>query len=351
MKNLRAQAVVPAMTLIASQLVMGAAPVRAAESSVSPYIDQLKAKMEREGKSTTEPARTAENPDPYIQSIRQKMRDQGQPDEAPKGTQPYIDHLKAENPSLNEAPTSAGYTEEAKSKLAPEERGSAIQAVQEGKSDLQLKRPGKISASVGLKMAASMSHSFSGDPSFVANPFSDIYGNKWVPDFTLQAEYKPFYSETFGSLGFIGTAGFGIFKANARFANLIPLPSGTGTFPITARTKLTFISIPVTLGVKYQFNLSHIIRPYAVAAPTLIAISENRNDGISAKKALSKGITTTVGAAILLDWMSGGNSWNLYQDFGIKHYYLTVEYTKLTSIASPVDVSYSGMNAGFAFDF
>jgi hypothetical protein len=347
MKNLRAQTIV----LIASQFVMGIASAQAEEKSISPYIDQLKAKMEQEGKPSSDPARTKENPDPYIQKIRQKMRDSGQTAEPVQGTQPYIDRLKAENPSLNEAPKSAGFSEEEKSKLPPEERGSAIQAYHEGKSDLQLKRPGKINASVGFKMAASVSHSFTGDTSFVANQFSDIYGNKWVPDITLQAEYKPFYSETFGSLGFIASAGFGIFKANARFANQIPLPTGTGFFPITARTKLTFISIPVTLGVKYQFNLSHIIRPYAVAAPTLIGISENRNDGISAKKALSKALTTTVGAAFLLDWISGGNSWNLYQDFGIKHYYLTVEYTKLTTLSSPVDVSYSGLNAGFAFDF
>ncbi|MFL5812510.1 MAG: hypothetical protein ACJ763_02945 [Bdellovibrionia bacterium] len=347
MKNLRAQTI----ALMASQLVIGMGSVQAEQKSISPYIDQQKAKMEQEGKPSSDPARTAENPDPYIQSIRKKMLDSGKAVEPAKGTQPYIDHLKAENPSLNEAPKSAGFAEEEKSKLPPEERGSAIQAYHEGKSDLYLKRPGKIDASVGFKMAASVSHDFTGNPSFVANQFSDIYGNKWVPDITLQGEYKPFYSETFGSLGFIGSAGFGIFKANARFANQIPLPSGTGFFPLTARTKLTFLSIPVTLGVKYQFNLSHIIRPYAVAAPTLVGISENRNDGISAKKALSKGLTTTVGAAFLLDWISGGNSWNLYQDFGIKHYYLTVEYTKLTTISSPVDVSYSGLNAGFAFDF
>jgi hypothetical protein len=111
------------------------------------------------------------------------------------------------------------------------------------------------------------------------------------------------------------------------------------------------LSIPATIGAKYQFNLSHIIRPYALAGPTLVGISEARNDGIGAKHALSKGITTSVGAAFLLDWISGGNTWNLYQDFGVKHFYLTVEYTKLTSISSPVDVSYSGMNAGFTYDF
>lgn len=337
--------------LILPALVAGLA--QADETSVSPYIDRIKAKMADEGKPTSAPERTAENPDPYIQSIRSKMRDSTEMSRTAEKPEPYIDQLKAKNPTLGEAPKSSGYSEEKKNELPPKDTEGAIQAVHEGRSDLHLKRPGKINAGVGLKMAAAMNHSFSGDPSFVANQFSDIYGSnsKWVPDISFLAEYKPFYSETYGSLGFLGSAGFGIFKASGRFATTLALPSGTGNFPATARTKLTFLSIPVTLGLKYQFNLTHVIRPYAVAGPTLVGISENRNDGIGAKKALSKGLTTTVGAAILLDWISGGNTWNLYQDFGVKHYYLTVEYTKLTSISSPVDVSYSGLNAGFAFDF
>lgn len=333
-------------TLLASPWVLAAE-----QGSVSPYIDQLKAKMAQEGKPTSELERPPGNPDPYIQSIRQKMRESGKETEAPQGTQPYIEKLKAEDPSLNQAPKTAGYAEEQKAKLPAEERGSAIEAYQQGKSDLKLKRPGHINAGVGIKVGGNISHNFSGSSNYVTNNFQTIYGSGWVPDLTLIAEYKPFYSETYGSLGFIASGGVSIFKGNGRFAQTILMPNQTSSFPMNSRTKLTFLSVPATIGAKYQFNLSHIIRPYALAGPTLIGISEARNDGIGAKYALSKGITTSVGAAFLLDWISGNNTWNLYQDFGVKHFYLTVEYTKLTTISSPVDVSYSGLNAGFTYDF
>jgi hypothetical protein len=337
------------LAVLATRLIFGSDFALAEEASVSPYIDQIKAKMERESKEPSQPQRTSENPDPYIQSVRNKMREKGEVAEPPQGTQPYIDQLKSKNPALNQETPSSGYAEEARSKLAPEETGGAIQAVREGRSDLHLKRPGTINASIGLKMATGMSHSFTGDPSVVANSFETVYGSGWVPDITLQAEYKPFYSEKFGSLGFIGTAGTSIYKASGRFAIQLKRPDNSN-FPMTSRTKLTFLSIPVMVGAKYQFNFSHYIRPYAVIGPTLIGMSENRNDNVSARKALSKGLTTSVGGAVLLDWINGDNSWNLYQDFGVKHYYLTVEYTKLTSFSSPVDVSYSGVTAGFAFD-
>jgi hypothetical protein len=337
-------------SVFAAQLMAGAVMAHAEEKSISPYIDQLKAKMDQEGKAPSQPVRTSENPDPYIQSQREKMKTSGKEAAYPSGTQPYIDHLKSKDPALNEPIEGKDYSAEAKARLAPEESGGAIQALHEGRSDLHLKRPGHISGGIGLKMAASMNHGFSGDPQYVANQFSTIYGNNWVPDFTLMAEYKPFYSEIFGSLGFIGTAGVSIYKANGRFATQLKQPNGSD-FPLESRTKLTFLSVPVMIGAKYQFNLGHIIRPYAIVGPTLIGVSENRNDGIGAKKALSKGLTTTAGAAFLLDWINASNSWNLYQDFSIKHYYLTVEYTKLTTLSSPIEVSYSGLSAGFAFDF
>lgn len=342
------------LALIAASSVLGwglgvSVLAHAEEGSVSPYIDELKAKMEREGKPTSEPERTAENPDPYIQSIRKKMREPEAPARTAENPQPYIEQLKEKDPSLNEAPKGVGYTEEAQAKLPPKETGGAIEAVHEGRSDLHLKRPGIINSGFGIRLATGMNHSFSADPSVQANQFNDVYGTGWVPDLAFTAEYKPFYSETYGSLGFVGSAGVGIFKGTGRFSFQLTRPDGT-LRSLDSQTKMTFLSVPLMVGAKYQFNLGHFVRPYALAGPTLVGMSEARNDGIGAKKALSKGITTTVGAAFLLDWISGEHTWNLYQDFGVKHFYLTLDYTKLTTISSPVDVSYSGLNAGFAFD-
>jgi hypothetical protein len=323
------------------------------ETSVSPYIDQLKAKMESEGKPTEEPARTSESPDPYIQSLRKKMNLPSEGGEPSTSNEPYIDHLKEKNPELNQKSDTeySDYTEKMRAQLKPSEPGGAIEAVREGHSELHMKRPGHIRGGVGFKIGSAMNRTFSAGSDLQANSFTNIYGNSWRPDFNLIVEYKPFYSETFGSLGFIAMGGVAIYKASGRFAVQLTEPDNTTSFPMSSRTQMTFLSVPATIGAKYQFNLSYIIRPYAIVGPTLVGVEELRNDGYGAKKAVSKGLTTTAGAAILLDWMNADNTWNLYQDFSVKHYYLTVEYTKLTTVSSPVDVSYSGLTAGFQFDF
>ena len=316
-----------------------------ADDSISPYIDKLR----REQKEQEEP-RTNEAPDPYIQSIKSKLDPNVAPQSNDANPQLYIDSLKKDDPTLNVNPEQESFTEEQKAKLGPPDTESAIQKVAEGRSNLQLKRPGPVTGSVGLKIGTVVNHSFTGSAPVVVNNFTDVYGNNWAPDFSLIVEYKIFHHEDYASFGILGELGAGIFKGSGLFAIQLQKPNGSN-FPSASLTKMTFISIPVTLGPKVQLNMSKYFRPYAIVGVTAIGMAENRNDGVGSRRALSKGVTTTGGAAIPMDWLSGGNSWDLYQDFSIKHYYFTVEYTKLTSIASPVDVSYSGVDMGFTFDF
>lgn len=316
------------------------------DESVSPYIDSLKAKMSEQDLQK-EPVRTSENPEPYIQSLKQKMPAQ----ELGTGTEPYIDSLKAKNPEKYAAPPSASYTEEKQAVLgADKNSGGAIQAVADNHSELQLKRPGSINAAFGFKIGTAVNRDFTGSSQYVSQSFQSIYGSGWAPALTLFVAYMPFYSRAYGSLGITGSIGGGFFKGNGVYK--VPLYKTSGAaFPSQSITRLTFIDVPVSLGVKYQINWGKYFVPFVEVAPTVIGMAENRNDGIGSKKALSKGVTTSAGFGILLDWITRSNTWNVYQDFNVKHYYLTAEYSKLTTFSSPIDVSFSGVDVGVTFEF
>jgi hypothetical protein len=85
--------------------------------------------------------------------------------------------------------------------------------------------------------------------------------------------------------------------------------------------------------------------------PTIIGYLENRNDNIKGTRGNSRGLFTSVGAALKLDWIFPGNSWDLYTNYGFKHTYLTVDYTRIGTYSGPVDFSSNSVIAGFLFEF
>lgn len=327
-----------------------------ADDSVSPYIDHLKSQM----KNSSDPPSTASQPEPYIQYLKRKQENLKNEQSGSAGEQPHIDKLRAADPSLNSADkkdSDATYTEKKKQELGPDSFPSAIDAVRDGKSDLHMKRPGPVRGTIGFKIGTILNRSYNGSAPVVVNPYSTVYGGdtKWVPDITFFAEFKPFSSETWGGLGLVGTGGFSYAKGFGIFSQTL-YNQGNGSaspvaFPAQSFTQLTFITIPVAVQAKYQFNLLKWLRPYGMIGPTYVGMSENRNDGIGAQKALSKGITFSIGGAILMDWLSDSSAWDLYQDFSIKHVYLTVDYTRINSVSSPVSISNSGIYGGVSFEF
>lgn len=325
-----------------------------ADDSVSPYIDKLKSQMN----DSSSPARSVSQPEPYIQYLKKDPKLAKPEEGASESAQPYLDRLRQANPGLNPQDSSGSYTEKKKEELGPDESKSAIEAVRDGTSQLHLKRPGPVRGSIGFKVGALLNRDFGGSAPYVALPYNTIYGSatKWVPDLTFFAEWKPLSSETWGGFGILASGGFSYVKGFGNFSiplSYNPNPGGVAaiTFPATSYTQMTFISMPASIEAKYQFNLLKWLRPYAMIGPTVVGMTENRNDGVSAKKALSKGITMSFGGAILADWISDENAWDLYQDFSIKHIYLTVDYTRINSISSNISISNSGIFAGVTFEF
>ncbi|MGK5085577.1 CFI-box-CTERM domain-containing protein [Bdellovibrionota bacterium FG-1] len=307
-----------------------------AESN-SPYIDQLKTEMKEKG---TAPVSS----ESYTEALQKKMGHQESPPS-------YIDQLKKELPAQNSgSPSEAeSYTAKKKAELQPEDAGGAIQAVKEGRSELKANRQGEIHHAFGLRYGASLTRDISAAAGTAQRGFNDIYGSHYAPDLTLFYEYQPWHSELAGSLAFFTQVGVGYFHGSGVFQFSLKNPSG-GNFGSESATTFQFITIPVSAGIDYRFNLMKYIRPFVMVGPSVIGYYEGRNDNLDGNRGYSTGFYVAGGASFLMDWLSPSSTWDLYAHDGIKHLYLSVDYGRLSTFAGDVTVQVSGFYAGLTFE-
>ncbi|MBC7692162.1 MAG: hypothetical protein H7222_10360 [Methylotenera sp.] len=339
-----------AFTLLAGTTLIGFAALstrssQAQEASNSPYIDSLQKKIEEEDakKSDTiknEPARTQENPDPYIQKLRQGMNPA-----PPANQESYTEALQRK---LNEKPTPQGsFIEQEKPKIThtPGD-GSAIDDFHAGKT-LEPKMEPLTHQAFGIQFDVTSDHNATNDTA--AAPYKTVYGSNFVPDLKFFYEFKPFDREWIGSLGVILNLGFTFKNGQGPFK--FPLTKESGVlFDALSQTKLQFFTIPLTAGLIYRANLSRYIKPYVEFGPAIIGYVETRNDNGPWHYGESRGYYGEAGVNFLLDWISRGAAWDLYDANGIKHYYLTVNYARLSTFSGAVGIMATGFNAGFTFE-
>jgi hypothetical protein len=318
-------------------LMLSSAVAAAEESSNQPYIDRLRREM-------------PEGPRADEGSYTEKLKSELPPDQRPApGT--YIEQLRRDNP----APPAAGdsFLESEKARLGPPSTKSSIQDVLAGKSDLKPKREGEIHHAAGFRMGAGFAREYVASADFQAQPFSQIYGSAsgWNPDLTFFYEYQPFHSEWFGNIGIAGMMGLSYFRGKGQFGlpNIVS-PSG-GSFGAESRTNFRFVSIPLFLGANYRFNLFRILRPYIQAGPTLNLFFESRDDGQKPIRARSTGGIASGGINLLLDWLFPEAAQNLYAEQGVKHFYLTFDYSRVFTFSGPVRVDGSVYSAGMTYEF
>ena len=110
--------------------------------------------------------------------------------------------------------------------------------------------------------------------------------------------------------------------------------------------------VPVSVGANYRFNTLRVVRPYVQLMGTSFFYMERRNDDQPSKKSYSLGYTGSVGINIPLDWMDQESRWDIYQESGIKKYYLTLDFTRQdTILARPVDIASTALSLGFTYEF
>lgn len=311
------------------------------QPSKQPYIDEILHEIhEKDSKPKNPDSKVGRYP--FLDAIQEKLQA-----EKPAGS--FIEEFKATDVPPEEN-RDENYTEKLRSEMEPKNQFGAIQAYNEGKSDLEFKRPGNIHNAMGFRYSVSANREIKLDGNRAA--FDNIYAGIYAPEFAVFYEYQPFHSEWLGNIGIVGSVGVDYFYGVGQFGRQIRKPGNTGYFPVDSRTKVQFFTLPITLGINYRFNLLRILRPYAMIGPTLVGYLESRNDGGPTYRGHAEGFTTSLGVSILLDWISRGSTWDLYSQYAVKHYYLTLDYTRLTPFSEEdVSIRFEGISAGLTFEY
>ncbi len=349
----------PVLVVLTGGLVGSAFAQEPFATSNQPYIDRLKATMPPESKRDAkfQTVQTSENPNPYIDEVKRTPRvaRPGEIPEPPEG-QSYTEFLKSR--LGEEKYPSESYSEREKQRLIETKDKesadvSAIARVKEGNSELEMVRKGKIHYAAGLQMGTSVTRVVTAIPGASLRNFNDVYGTGWIPDLQLFAELQPFHSEWVGNFGLIAGGGASVFKGTGAFSRDIHLATelGGGLVPRAVDITFRFISLPVFAGANFRLNLFRIFRPFVQATPVLIPYREIRDDNAGTRGGFSKGLIATAGVNILLDWMSKTAAWDIYTAANVKHTYLSVNYTRLTTVSSAVNFDFSGIDLGFTFEF
>lgn len=304
--------------------------------SLSPYIDQI-----RQDFPAVDPGEKS-----YTEKLKQDI---GEPENG--SAEGYTESLRAKDPALNPQNSEPSYLELERQKLTPKAEGGAIDAVTAGTSELKPRFEGDIHHAFGLRYGAKMTRDITA-PSAAAD-FSSIYGGNYALDLGLFYEWQPFHSEIFGNIGLVGSFGVGYFHGQGTFAVTLAKPwAGGGNFPAQSLTSFQFFEMPLMVGADYRFNLTHYIRPFVMAGPVVVGYFEQRNDGAGdTYQGDSRGMFFSAGANLLLDWINSGSTWDSYMNSGIRHTYLTLEYSRISTFSGEVAFGVSGIQAGLTFEY
>lgn len=293
-----------------------------------PYIDSLISELPKDQFPPT-----TGNPDPYLQSIKAKI---GNGEDADGYTAEVKKQIGSDDPS-------AGYTQRLQQGLDPHS-GSAIEDYRNGKKLRANKGSLDTRSAFGFNVMASATRTYTaGERQDIA--YESVYGNKWVPDFTLHYEWRPFTSAFLKKFGLYSSAGASFTTANGI------LNYQDTRFGSESRTQFRFIVLPVNVGLIYRFSLFGFMWPYFAGGPSAIGFIESRNDKQPSHHGYDFGYWFSGGVAFGLDWLSPKSSWDQYESTGVKHSYFSIDYSYLESVSGGlVQFTVDGVRAGFTFE-
>lgn len=323
-----------------------------------PYIELLKKTMPDEQKQIP-----SQQPQGEEYLLQQKRLLEQQSDERPlRPGESYIQKLKDTDPVLIEQKSNpqdvktGSFIEREKTILSPKKNESAISKVKSGSSELELERPGEIDGAWGLRLGTGMLRArnitTTSSTTATSRSFTDVYGTKYRPSLNLFYEFQPVHHNWLGALGIQAGLGLTFDKGTGQFAtsNLANEKSSLA-FGASSRTQVTFLTFPLSLGGVYRFHLLKFLRPFVYAGANFIPYFETRSDSQDGHRGFSLAAELRGGLSFMLDFLSDQSAWNLYDEQGIKHFYLTVDYIRQLPLTGDVSFEVSGLFIGFMAEY
>lgn len=306
-----------------------------AESS-QPYIDSLLSTLPKD-----ELKRTNENPSPYIDNIKKKIDEEAPPTES--GSYTENEKRKLSKDTVE----SQSYSQKLKSELGEDPSGgSAIADFKSGKQLKPNKGVDEVRGSFGFKFATAVHREYLAG-SNQDRAYTEVYGEKWIPDVTISYELRPIQKGFWSGLGLYSGLGLSFVSAKGKLEF-----TDSGQFIGDSKTQFKFITLPLQLGAKFHMNWFNFLYPYFGGGPAIIGFIETRSDNQDGNRGYSFGYWGAAGVNFGIDWFSAEKSWDRYSSTGTKHAYLSLEYSYLNTVGNGLlDMSVDGLMAGFNFEF
>ena len=292
--------------------------------------------------------------DSFIEEAKKRFVTQPVSQSSPSGAIPadhYSQSLK-DRGQVGPGSSADHYTVDEKARLGPVPSDSVIADIQSGdplRGRLKEHIPPYSRHHFGFKYVLSAQRRvYVVDPQEAGQPFAQVYGQTYAPDLALHYEYLFLSDATWGSLGSYAQAEVAYFSGYGQFAFPLRSPAG-GTFPLTTAVRFQYFVLPLSLGLAYHLSIWSLLQPYARLAYTQFLYSERRNDGGPAVSGGSRGTTLVVGLALSLDAISHQDHTANYQNYGINHVYLTLDYARERSFSGPVSFNMDLISLGITF--
>jgi hypothetical protein len=175
--------------------------------------------------------------------------------------------------------------------------------------------------------------------------YQDVYGGSGA--FLVSFEVEKQIIQNAGKLGL--KAGLGFFTA-----------SGNGRFvdspDVKAIEKISLYGFPIDVAAQYhlQFWEHQVLVPFAEGGADYIPFLENRPD-LKSFAGLKFGGAPAAhvagGIQIQLDWLDKQGMWQIDNEYGINHIYLTADVRQLIGLSSTFDFTSTIYEGGFLFEF
>ncbi|MES3038012.1 MAG: CFI-box-CTERM domain-containing protein [Bdellovibrionota bacterium] len=176
----------------------------------------------------------------------------------------------------------------------------------------------------------------------VVYEFSDIYPNNSIMMLNVDYEWQPFLK--YGKLGLVGGVGFFTVQGNGRFSD-----SSNTKVPIE---KYTFYALPFSLGAVYKLDFlrRQWFVPYASGGGTYYILIERRDDNKTTYLG-TPAVYAAAGGMFNITALDREFSYKMDNQYGIANVWLSVEYRRIQSANSELDMTTNFISAGLGMDY
>lgn len=197
-----------------------------------------------------------------------------------------------------------------------------------------------ITGSIFFRVASTSAYEIDGD---TGRTYKDVYGEDAGIGFVFDYEWQLFH--LLGKWTIKASTGLTIGNGNGQFLE--------GNAGLTPKEKYMLLVSPhaVLLNYKMRYSDNQWFTPYVEGGPGYYTYYERRDDGDKSGFGGAPVIAMAGGMLVSLTMFDKNSAGLLYEDYGINHMWLDLNFRRNTGLDKKIDFSSNVFSAGFGFAF